>query len=215
MAAFTNSYREHKVSNMKNHERTVLVDMDGVMANFDNAALVSIPIDRRVSRSNFYVAHDYDEAIRPDIEAIYNTSGFFDSLEPLPGMQESWQVMIDSGYHPRVASAPLPSNRTAIEDKIKWLDRVMAPEFGPQVVEEAIIDKDKWKYKGLALIDDRPDVPRGANGESVAEWEHVLFGWSHLASVPMATAAFRLISWNNPKELLSVLHSVEELQSKT
>gem|GEM_PF-953695 len=214
MAAFTNYYREHKVSNMKNHEHTVLVDMDGVMADFDTAAVVSIPTERRVSRSNFYVAHDYDEAIRPDIEAVYNAPGFFNSLEPMPGVQEAWQVMIDNGYHPRVASAPLSSNRTAIEDKIKWLDRVMVPEFGPQVVEEAIIDKDKWKYGGLALIDDRPDVPRGVSGEHAAKWEHVLFGWSHLSSVPMATAAFRLISWDNPKELLSVLHAVEVQQGE-
>ncbi len=195
---------------MKNHERTVLVDMDGVMADFDTSALTSIPIEQRVSRSSFYVAHDYDEEFRPMIEAVYNAPGFFNSLEPIPGMQEAWQVMIDNGYHPRVASAPLSSNRTAIEDKIKWLDRIMVPEFGPQVVEEAIIDKDKWKYGGLALIDDRPDVPRGISDEYAAEWEHVLFGWAHLSSVPMATAAFRLLSWENPNELLSVLGIIEK-----
>lgn len=195
---------------MKNYERTVLVDMDGVMADFDSAALVSIPTETRVLRSNFYVAHDYEETLRPSIEEVYNSPGFFNTLEPIPGMQEAWQTMIDNGYHPRVASAPLPSNRTAIEDKVKWLDRIMVPEFGPQVVEEAIIDKNKWKYRGLALIDDRPDVPRGINEAQTAEWEHVLFGWAHLSSVPMATAAFRLMSWDNPNELLSVLRKIDE-----
>ena len=194
---------------MENHERTVLVDMDGVMADFDNAALVSIPAEQRIDRANFYIAHDYDESLRPGIEAAYNTPGFFETLEPMPGILESWQVMIDNGYHPQVASAPLSSNRSAVEGKIKWLDRIMVPEFGPSVVEEAIIDKNKWKYSGIALIDDRPDVPRGSNGENLADWEHVLFGWSHLSSVPMATSAFRLLSWDNPKELLSVLENVE------
>lgn len=33
VAAFTNYHREYTVSTMKNHERTVLVDMDGVMAD--------------------------------------------------------------------------------------------------------------------------------------------------------------------------------------
>ena len=182
------------------------------MADFDTAAIANISADQRMSRSNFYIAHDYDETIRPSIEAIYNAPGFFESLEPMPGLLEAWQAMIDNGYHPQVASAPLTSNRTAIEGKVKWLDRIMVPEFGPRIVEEAIIDKDKWKYRGLALIDDRPNVPRGVNGEQKAEWEHVLFGWAHLSSVPMATAAFRLLSWHNPKDLLSVLHAIEMQQ---
>lgn len=64
---------------------------------------------------------------------------------------------------------PLTSNHTAIEGKIKWLNHVMVSEFGPQVVEEAIIYKDKWRYDGIAFIDDHPDVRRGANGECTAE----------------------------------------------
>jgi 5'-nucleotidase len=183
--------------------------MDGVMADFDTAALVSIPIEQRLDRSQFYVAHDYDESLRPIIETTYNAPGFFEELEPMPGMIESWQAMIDNGYHPQVASAPLTSNRSAIEGKVKWLDRIMVPEFGPSIVEEAIIDRNKWKYSGIALIDDRPDVPRGADGAKTADWEHVLFGWPHLSSVPMATAAFRLLSWENPKELLAVLQTIE------
>ena len=198
-----------RVGSAENYKRTVLVDMDGVMADFDAAAIASIPAAERLVRSSFYVADDYNELVRPTIEAAYNAPGFFESLEPMPGMQEAWQVMIDNGYHPRVASAPLSSNPTAIEGKIKWLDRVMVPEFGPQVVVEAIIDKQKWRYGGLALIDDRPDVPRGIDGERTAEWEHVLFGWSHLRSVPLATTAFRLLSWQDPGELLAVLHAVE------
>lgn len=194
---------------MNDHKRDVLIDMDGVMADFDTAALVAVPNDRRISRTNFYVAHDYDEMLRPGIEEIYNAPGFFESLEPMPGMHEAWQVMIDNGYHPRVASAPLSSNRTAVEGKIKWLDRVMVPEFGPRVVEEAIIDKNKWAYDGIALIDDRPDVPRGVDGKDVATWEHVLFGWRHLPTVPLATAAFRLLDWRDTESLLSILNTVE------
>lgn len=85
----------------------------------------------------------------------------------------------------------------------------MAPEFGQRVVEEAIIDKDKWKYGGLALIDDRPSVPRGRNGKDMAEWEHILFGWPHMSSVPMATAAFRLLGWHDVTGLLSTLRTLE------
>ena len=194
---------------MTKSERVVLVDMDGVMADFDTAAVKSIPEDLRVDRSHFYVAQDYEEALRPSIEVAYNAPGFFENLEPMPGLLEAWQIMIDNGYQPQVASAPLSSNPTAIEGKIKWLDRIMVPEFGAQVVERAIIDKNKWQYGGLALIDDRPSVPRGIGDSNMAEWEHVLFGWQHHLNVPMATAAFRLLSWNDTKDLISILDTID------
>jgi 5'-nucleotidase len=188
--------------------RTVLVDMDGVMVDFDGAALASIPQDERVERTQFYVASDYPVELRPRIEATYNTPGFFENLEPMPGMLEAWQAMIDAGYKPRVASAPLTSNPTSIEGKIKWLNRVMVPKFGPSVVEDAIIDKDKWKYSGLALIDDRFNVPRGANG-NVADWEHILFGWPHRVDTPLSGTTFRLISWNDTDHLLTLLEQIQ------
>lgn len=183
--------------------------MDNVMAGFDTAAVASVNPHLIVPRNNFYVAQDYPPEIQQAIAATYNAPGFFENLEPLPHLQDAWQAMLDSGFHPRVASAPLSSSPTAIEGKIKWLDRVMVPEFGVSIVEEAIIDKDKWKYAGLALIDDRPDVPRGPNNENVAAWDHILFGWEHLSTVPLATAAFRLLSWGDTEHLISTLQMLE------
>lgn len=184
---------------------TVLVDMDGVMANFDASALAGIPEVDRVPKIHFYVTDHYNAEQSQAIKLVHNAPGFFEDLEPMPGLLEGWQTLIDNGYDPRVASAPLSANPNAVEEKIKWLDRIMIPEFGPKIVEDAIIDKHKWKYKGLALLDDRPDVPRGIDGANVAEWEHILFGWAHLAKVPMATSAFRLLSWYDTDELLKIL----------
>lgn len=200
---------------MNNHENTVLIDMDGVMVDFDSAALIDIPEAEQVARSSFYVADDYDLETAERIKAVYNAPGFFESLEPMPGLMNAWQTLLDNGYHPQVASAPLSSNPTAIEGKIKWLDKVMVPEFGPSVVEEAIIDKNKWKYSGLALIDDRPDVPRGLNQVDMANWEHILFGWPHLENVPMATAAFRLLRWEETDKLLAILDSVKQNRAQS
>lgn len=90
----------------------------------------------------------------------------------------------------------------------------MVPEFGPQIVEEAIFDKNKWKYRGLALIDDRPDVPRGPDGQNCARWEHILYGWDYLSLVPMAITTFRLLDWRDTKGLLSTLHSIEDQHKK-
>lgn len=195
--------------------KTVLYDMDGVMVDFDTAALAKIPEIERVARVSFYVADDYSGKQAELIKDVYNAPGFFESLEAMPGLMESWQSLIENGYHPRVASAPLSSNPTAIEGKIKWLARVMVPEFGPRVVEEAIIDKNKWKYKGLALIDDRFNVPRGINGVDSAEWEHILYGWPHLDKVPMASTAFRLLSLEDRVSLLSTLSLIENKRKAT
>lgn len=115
MASYTNYCRGYKIISMSDYGRIVLVDMEGVMADFDTAALASIPEKQRVRRSSFYVAHDYPIEIRPKIEAIYNAPGFFETLEPMTGLLEAWQSMIDNGYHPQIASAPLSSNRTSIE----------------------------------------------------------------------------------------------------
>lgn len=195
---------------MSEQSNRVLVDMDNTLVDFDSAALVNIPKELRVPKNNFYAPLDYPVELRPSIENVYNTPGFFEGLVPIPGMFEAWQAMIDHGYEPQVASSPLGSNPTAIEGKIKWLDRHMVPEFGVSVVEDAIIDKAKWKYRGLALIDDRPSVTRGPEGLDKAEWEHILFGWAHLSSVPMATAAFRLIDWHDRNLLISMLDTIKE-----
>lgn len=197
---------------MNEVNNTVLIDMDGVMADFDTAALVNIPEAERVPKLHFYVTDHYDAERSQTIKDVHNAPGFFEWLEPMPGLLEGWQTLIDNGYNPRVASAPLSANPTAVEGKIKWLDRIMVPEFGPKVVEDAIIDKNKWKYRGLALLDDRPSVPRGPNGIDVAQWQHILFGWPHLEQVPMATTAFRLLSWHDTDVLLDTLETIARNQ---
>lgn len=198
---------------MSEQKKTVLVDMDGVMADFDSAALVSLPKNLIVPRSQFYVAHDYPENLRSTIEDTYNAPDFFENLQPMPGLLEGWQAMLDNGYRPRIASAPLSSNRNSIEGKIKWLDKIMTPEFGVSVIENAIINKKKWSYRGLAIIDDNPVIQKGPDGTNTAEWEHILFGWSHLPTVPLSTTAFRLLSWRDTDQLITMLDTIKERRS--
>lgn len=198
---------------MSIENRTILIDMDSVMADFDGAATAHLPPEQRVPKNDFYVARDYPPAISQTIEAVYKAPGFFENLQPMPGLLEGWQALLDAGYAPRVASAPLSSNPTAIEGKIKWLDRIMVPKFGGSIVEEAIIDKEKWRYSGLALIDDRPNIPRGPNNQNNAEWEHILFGWQHRPYMPLAGTAFRLLSWHDTAHLLETLAQIEETKN--
>jgi len=188
--------------------KTVLVDMDGVMADFDSAAVKSVPLHLIVPRAHFYVAEDYAPELHPQIEATYNAPGFFENLKPMPGLLEAWQGMLDWGYNPRVASAPLSTNETSVSGKIQWLNRILVPEFGPNIVEQAIFDKEKWKYPGIALLDDRPNIPRGRDGKDEASWEHILFGWPHMEVVPEAGTNLRLKNWHNKELLASLLNNI-------
>lgn len=192
---------------------TVYIDMDGTMFDFDSAALADIPADELVPRQNFYVAKDYPKHHSPAIEARYNAPEFFGSLQPLPGVIEAWQFLLDQGYYPRVLSAPLSSNPYSVPGKIESLRTHFVPEFGQSVVDEAIFDKNKFRYPGLALIDDRPDVQLTSAERERAEWEHILFGWPHLETVPLATTAFRLLRWGDTEHLLAMLEKIKARRS--
>jgi len=189
----------------------VLIDMDNTLFDFDAPILESIDVADRVERTNFYITKDYPAPLHEQIKQVYNDPDFFCNLAIKEGATEAWQAMLDNDYSPRIASAPLTSNPYAIEGKCLSLKRTLAKEFGSGVLENAIFDKEKWKYPGLALIDDRPDVPTGPTGsEGLASWQHVLFGWQHLATVPMSTAAFRLLSWRDSTEVIQTLDTIRD-----
>ncbi|KKW04417.1 MAG: hypothetical protein UY35_C0004G0029 [Candidatus Saccharibacteria bacterium GW2011_GWC2_48_9] len=187
----------------------VLIDMDNTLFDFDAPILESIGTTDRVERANFYITEDYPADLHEQIKQIYNDPEFFCNLDLKEGAVEAWQAMLDNGYNPIIASAPLTSNPSAVEGKRLSLKRTLAKEFGSSVLENAIFDKEKWKYPGVALIDDRPHVPRGpGGGEDLASWQHVLFGWQHPATVPMSTAAFRLLSWRDSAEVIQTLDTI-------
>ncbi len=179
-------------------DRVVLVDMDGVLADFDGAVLEALPPDiTRVARTNFYIARDYPEH-KARVEAVYSHPEFFFNLKPTDGAIDGWQRLIDLGFKPRVCTAPLTLNPKSREGKLAWLEEHLVPQFGTQVLEQAIFDKKKHDYDGLVLIDDRPDVD--TNGGQ-ATWRHVVFDQPYNQQ---CASTFRIHGWSDPN-LASVL----------
>lgn len=182
-------------------DRVVLVDMDGVLADFDGAVLEALPPHiPRVPRTNFYIARDYPEH-KADVAAVYSHPEFFFNLKPVHGAIEGWQRLIDLGYQPRICTAPLTSNPRSGEGKLAWLDQHLVPHFGATVRDEAIVDKNKHAYAGVVLIDDRPAVDTGG---SRAPWRHVVFDQPYNQ---LCTSTFRLHGWTDPDMALVLEHA--------
>lgn len=180
----------------------VLVDMDGVLADFDGATKQylakhhsEIPIVEK--RRHFYFRDDYpDLGHQAIINRLHASRGFFASLEPIDGALEGWQRLIELGYEPRVCTAPLHTNEWCVEEKTDWIQRYL----GGVAARTAILDTAKEQYPGIALIDDRPVVKNA----DVAPWQHILFTASYNQDVE---TAYRLNGWSD-ENLVNLLESV-------
>lgn len=158
----------------------VLVDMDGVLADFNRATIsflrkkypeIKIPeMSRRYVHENF---EDID--LKKDILNLHIQKGYFLNLKLIKNAKEGWQRIIDLGYKPIICSSPLTKNPYCEQEKRQWLKKY----FGETVSQEAIISSDKYLHDGIALIDDNPDIEK----EESASWQHVIFATSYNENV--------------------------------
>jgi len=187
---------------------TVLVDMDGVLADFEepnNAILRThfpdIPLI--VERPNFYYAETYQH--HADVGSkLYRENrrpGFFLEFPIIDQALQGWQRILDAGFTPRVCSSPLENHATVIAEKKAWLEELFVPEFGAWVVDTAIFDRDKSGYHAFAMIDDRPTL----RNSDRAVWQHIVFSKSYNADIE---TDYRLNGWNDPalEAILSKTH---------
>ncbi len=153
----------------------ILVDMDGVLADFDqevkNRLAIKHPdIPILDTRENFYISDDYPKHSLK-IRAISDEQGFFESLPLIEDALEGWQRLLDLKFHPIICSAPIRSNPYSKIEKLNWLKKHFVPVFGERVVDQAIITSDKHLSDGIVLIDDRPEIMNS----DAASWKHIIF----------------------------------------
>ncbi|XP_050764405.1 5'(3')-deoxyribonucleotidase, cytosolic type isoform X2 [Gymnogyps californianus] len=177
----------------------VLVDMDGVLADFEGAVLrgfgARFPGEPRVelaARRGFSVREQY-RCLREDLGAkvasVYEAPGFFLGLDPIPGALEAMQEMVHmQDTEVFICTSPLRKYEHCIVEKYKWVEKHLGPEF----VERIILTRDKTVVSADLLFDDK-DTIRGA--ELNPSWEHVLFTCCHNRHVQLQAPRRRLLSW--------------------
>ncbi len=171
----------------------VYVDMDGVLAQFDlgvekRLLEIDATIDLSDKSSHFYISERvHNDKIRDMIHEISDAQGFFLSLEPNEGFLDGWRRIEAAGFHPKVLSKPTLTNPWCKDEKLEWIKTYM----GPQAAAEAIIDVDKYRHHGIALID---DIPKVLNHDQ-AIWQHIVFSQAYNAHVE---TDFRMTDWFDP-----------------
>ena len=181
----------------------VLVDIDGVLADF-NAGTIHHLLQRRPDTlipefTHFRTYHNFDDvAIKAEIMSIQNTEGFFRNLPIMDDALIGWQRLIDLGYQPRICSSPLRSNPLCEAEKRGWI----AEHFGADVATDAIIDRNKYRHDGIALIDDRTDLLYADK----ASWQQILFDAIYNQDFE---TDYRLRGWRDPAlaDLLSRINA--------
>ena len=170
----------------------VLVDMDGVLADFDGATHAylqanhpEVPIQ---PRRHFYYRDDYaDPAHIEVLNTLHASEGFFLNLPPIDGAIQGWRQIEELGYEPRICSSPLRINKWCESEKLLWIEQYL----GSKALSSAIIDSNKELYDGIALIDDRPAIKNATH----ASWEHIVFTAPYNQ---LTTAQSRLNGWRDP-----------------
>jgi 5'(3')-deoxyribonucleotidase len=125
----------------------VLIDMDGVICNFDKRAK---ELEYRGVKRHSLFRHP--EAYK--------------DLEPIEGAIDAW-IALQEKYETYILSTPPWSNPDAWAEKRSWVQRYL----GDTAKKKLILCHNKGLVKGNFLIDDRI-----ANGVADFEGEHIHFG---------------------------------------
>jgi len=152
----------------------ILLDQDGVLADFEGAFLAAwrarypdvAPVAYEDRRS-FHLLDDYPPALRAQAEAIYTAPGFIRDLPPVPGAIEAYRELQALGMDVRICSSPLRQYENCVAEKYQWVER----HLGREATQKLILSRDKTLVYGDLLIDDRPRI----EGAARPHWRHILY----------------------------------------
>ena len=175
----------------------ILVDMDGVIADFDSEFLqrwrsrhpdkLYIPLE---ARKTFYVKDSYPEELKPLVAEILLEPSFFRDMLPMPGAKAALEEMRARGFEVFLCTSPLSTYNHCVLEKYEWVEKVL----GPAWVRQIVLTKDKTIIKGDFLIDDKPAITGAVDPP---EWEHILYDRPYNRHINK-----RRLAWENWKDIL-------------
>lgn len=178
----------------------ILVDMDGVLANFDRRLEeelrrlhpheIIVPLEQR---TKFRVKEEYPVHLHESIESIYATPGFFHSLPPVYGGLDALREMFALVRDVYICTSPPSLYQHCTTEKYQWVN----DHLGSDWTRRVIMTKDKTLVRGDILIDDNPMIV----GAEIPLWEHVLYDCPYNRS----STSQRRLTWQNWKEVLGLL----------
>ncbi|XP_062859396.1 5'(3')-deoxyribonucleotidase, mitochondrial-like [Trichomycterus rosablanca] len=184
-----------------NKRLRVLVDMDGVIADFEGGFLKKYrekyPKEPYISleeRRGFWVSTQYGQ-LRGDLcekaISIWESKNFFMELEPLPGSLEAVKEMANmENTDVFICTSPIKHYAYCQYEKYAWVEKHLGYDF----LEQIILTRDKTVVSGDILIDDKPDI---LGVEPNPSWEHIVFTACHNKHLPAGATPRRLLSWSD------------------
>jgi len=152
---------------------TILLDMDGVLANFDQGhvdACIRAGIPRALhgeDRAEWDLLSTVPREDRARLLRLWHAPGFFRALYPMDGAVDGARTLRRQGHEVFICTAPLLNHATCAAEKIEWVRAHLGDDFAARV----IITRDKTLIHGDYLVDDRPNI----HGVHTPTWKHLLF----------------------------------------
>lgn len=179
--------------------KVILVDQDGVLANFEGEFLrrwrqqnPNLPYVPLQERRGFNIKDNYPKELSEKVAEIYNAPGFIANLPPISGAIEALKAMREARHIVQICTSPLLNNRDCMGEKHDWVVRHLGKEW----IKNLIIAPDKTFIRGHFLIDDRSEVP----GIMQPMWEHIVFDAVYNRDEG-AKGKRRLQGWNDWAEI--------------
>lgn len=178
--------------------KLILVDMDGVIVNFEEGFLKAwrqkypeLPFVQLQNRNSFYIRDDYPKEFLSKVEEVYFKKGFILGLHPIEGAINALKEMESEGHQVKICTTPLNGNKFSEEEKTAWVEKYL----GKGWLKNLIFIKDKSTVDGDYLIDDKPDIKTTV----IPKWEQIIFDAPYNRNV---NDKKRLMKWSDWRKVI-------------